>query len=161
MAAVVTLLLIACANVASILLARSGARQQEVAIRQAIGCGRARLLRQFLVESLLLAVASGTLGVLMASAGARGLVMLAEPETIDRVYAGINPQVLLFTLAISLGSALLFGLVLALRSSRLAIDPVLKGSSRSTTGSRSSLLSGLRATQNSAIREWYLSRTTI
>jgi predicted permease len=139
MGAVGMLLLIACANVASVLLARSSARQQEIAIRQAIGCGRARLLRQFLVESLLLAGAGGMLGVLLAAAGARGLVMLAEPETIDRVYAGMNLRVLLFTLGISVGAAILFGLVPALRASHVAIEPVLKNASRTATGSRSRL----------------------
>ena len=139
MGAVGMLLLVACANVASILLARSGARKQEIAVRQAIGCGRGRLLRQFLVENLLLAGIGGMLGVLLAVLGAWGLVLLAEPETIDRVYAGMNPKVLLFTLGISVGAAILFGLAPALRASYSSIDPVLKNASRSAKGSRSRL----------------------
>jgi predicted lysophospholipase L1 biosynthesis ABC-type transport system permease subunit len=139
MAAVGMLLLVACANVGSILLARSGARRQEIAVRQAIGCGRGRLLRQFLVENLLLAGTGGMLGVLLAVLGARGLVLLAEPETLDRVYAGMNPTVLLFTLGVSMGAAILFGLVPALRASYSSIDPVLKTASRGARGSRSRL----------------------
>jgi predicted permease len=139
MGAVALLLLIACANVGSILLAKFGARRHEIAVRQAIGCGRFRLLRQFVVESLVLSGAGGILGVLLAAAGARGLVLLAEPDTIDRVYGGLNTKVLLFTLGVSVGSALLFGLVPALRASRLSIDPQLRSSSRSTTGSRAKL----------------------
>jgi predicted permease len=136
--AVAMLLLIACANVASILLARFGSRKREIAVRQAIGCGRARLLRQFLVENLLLAGVGGLLGVLMAAIGARGLVLLAEPETIDRIYTGMNLRVLLFTLALSAGAALLFGLAPALRASYGSIDPVLRNTSRAK-GSRSRL----------------------
>ena len=137
--AVILLLLIACANVGSILLARAGARQHEIAVRQAIGCSRWRLLRQFLVESVVLAGAGGLVGVLIAAAGARGLVLLAEADTIDRVYMGLNLRVLLFTLGVSVGAAILFGLVPALRASRIAIESTLKSASRSATASRSRL----------------------
>jgi predicted permease len=139
MGAVGMLLLVACANVASILLARSEARKQEIAVRQAIGCGRGRLLRQFLVENLLLTGIGGTLGVLLATLGARALLLLAEPETIDRVYTGMNTRILLFTLVVSVGAAMVFGLAPALRASYSSLNPVLKNASRGAKGSRSRL----------------------
>ena len=137
--AVGMLLLVACANVASILLARAGARQQEIAVRQAIGCSRGRLLRQFLVESLILAGSGGALGLLLAVLGARALVLLAPPGSLDQVYGGLDLNVLLFTFAVSVGAALIFGLAPALRASRIALDPVLRSTPRGSTASRATL----------------------
>jgi predicted permease len=135
--AVAMLLVIACANVASLLLARSGARQKEIAVRQAIGCGRARLIRQFLVESLVLACCGGLLGLVLAAVGARTLVAMAAPEAIEAVDPGLNGGVLWFTLAVSVGSAVLFGLIPAWRASKVSIEPVLKSAARGASASRS------------------------
>jgi len=133
MGAVTMLLLVACANVASILLARAGARQQEVAVRQAIGCGRSRLVRQFLTESSVLAAGGAGLGLLVAAGGSQALVSLAPPGSLDVVYSGLDGTVLWFTFVVSILSALLFGVAPALRASRLTIEPVLKGGSRGNT----------------------------
>ncbi len=135
--AVVMLLLITCANVASLLLARTGARQKEIAVRQAIGCGRARLIRQFVVESLVLSACGGLLGLGLATAGAQALVSMAAPEALESIDPGVNAAVLWFTLGVSAGSAILFGLLPAVRASRMSIEPALKSAPRGASASRS------------------------
>ncbi|MFL5308932.1 MAG: ABC transporter permease, partial [Myxococcales bacterium] len=131
--AVVLVLLIACANVASMLLARGAARQRELAIRAALGSGRGRIVRQLLTEALLLAVVGGALGVLLAAWGLDGLVALA-PRTIPRLdEVRLNGSVLGFALAMSIGSGLLAGLAPALHASRPDLVDALKNGAGGAT----------------------------
>jgi predicted permease len=132
---VAMLLLTACANVASMLLARAGAREKEIAVRQAIGCGRWRLMRQFIVENLILAGFGAALGLVFAVAGARGLVAMAAPDALAGVEPGLDTSVVLFTLGISVASAMLFGLVPAWRASHVSIEAALRSGTRGTTAS--------------------------
>jgi predicted permease len=129
MAVVVLVLLIACANVANLLLARATARQKELAVRLAIGAGRFRITRQFLSESLLLALAGGTLGIIFAWWGSRALLLLgsegAAPLPID---VTPNVRILGFTLLVSLLTAILFGLWPAFIVTREEVNAVLKSS---------------------------------
>ncbi len=126
-AAVGLVLLIACANVAGILLARSTARTREICVRSAMGAGRARLTRQLFAESVLLALAGGCSGVLLADWGSRILFAMASPPGhVLPIKVGIDPLVLLFTLAVSIATAVLFGLMPALRATRVDLVPGLK-----------------------------------
>ena len=133
--AVGLLLLLACSNVAGLLLARATARGREVAVRTAVGAGRGRLIRQMLAESLLLAVVGGALGLLLALLGLRALQLLVGDNIPRLAEAGLEPRVLGFALAVSLGSGLLFGLAPALRSSHTDLGQALKAEvDRSRTG---------------------------
>lgn len=136
LAAVALVLLIACGNVANLLLARSMTRSREFAIRSALGAGQARLLRQLLTESLLVSVIGGGLGLLLAAWGTQaGLRQL--PAGLPRSSeVGVDGRVLLFTMVISLGCGLLFGLAPALRTARLNLQDTLKEAGRGRSGTR-------------------------
>ncbi|WP_051669398.1 ABC transporter permease [Bryobacter aggregatus] len=127
MATVALLLLIACANIANLLLARSSARQRELSVRMAIGAGRFRIVRQLMTESLILASAGTALGFFFAIWGSRGLVRLISTAG-NPLELNVTPDARLlgFAALLSLATALLFGLAPALRSTRFSVSRVLK-----------------------------------
>ncbi len=127
--AVVFVLLIACANVAGLLLARAGARGPEVAVRGALGAGQARLIRQMLTESVLLSLAGGALGTLLGWAGLRLIVASLEAGDLPSDL-GLDYRVLLFTAAVSVVTGLLFGLAPALQTLKVDLVTTLKESGR-------------------------------
>ena len=136
-AAVICVLLIACANIASLLLARATARQKEIAIRAAIGAGRTRLLRQLLVESLLLAILGAAVGVALAQLGLTAILSLA-PHSIPRLSeVTLDASAFVFALAISVVTALLFGLAPFLTLSKVNAGDAMRNEVR--TASPSSL----------------------
>ena len=138
-------LLIACANLANLILARSESRQKEFAIRSALGAGRWRLLRQFLTEGVLLAVVGGGLGAAIGFAGVRAM-LAANPESIPRALEiSLDWKVLAFTLAVSLVTGLVFGMAPLLHLREQVVTISLKeGGQRATAGSaRARLRSGL------------------
>jgi putative ABC transport system permease protein len=145
LAAVGLVLLIACANISNLLLARAGSRQRETAVRAALGATRLRLIRQWLVESMLLGLLGGGLGILFAYMCLEVRVIRIPPD-FARIIPGwdriaINTPVLLFTTAVSLGTGLLFGFLPALAASRLNVNDTLKeGSPSAGVGRRRGLL---------------------
>jgi predicted permease len=129
-------LLIACVNVANLLLARGSVREREIAIRLAIGAGRGRILRQLLIESALLAVIAGALGLVVAEVGIRALVAAAPPGIPRLDELSIDGIVVLFTLGASMIAALVFGLAPAWRSSKTSPQESIKSEAGDATGAR-------------------------
>jgi len=136
MAAVVAVLLIACANVANLLLSRAAVREREISVRVALGAARTRLIRQLLTESVLLSMLGATLGVAVAWGGLRVLTRIA-PTDIPRLdQVRIDPLALAVTLGLAIVTGLTFGLAPALQSSRGAVASVLREAMRGGTGGR-------------------------
>jgi predicted permease len=143
--AVVLVLLIACANVANLLLARAESRHKEFATRTALGAGRGRILRQFMAEGLLLAVLGAALGLVIARWGLKAL-LAANPQSIPRAAEiGLDPTVLIFTVGIAVLTGLIFGLAPLLHVSEQAVAAAIKeGGARSTaTSARNRVRRGL------------------
>lgn len=149
------LLLITCANVANLLLARATARQMEISLRTALGAGPRRILRQLLTESLVLALAGGAAGLLLASWGTRVLAMvIADSRSLEVPFwidLSLNGVVLSFALAVSLLVGLLFGLAPALTAARVHLVDSLKEGGRGAAGGRSAVLRHLLAVTEVAL----------
>eukprot|EP01035_Chromulina_nebulosa_P030698 gene30697-biopygen19681 len=134
--AVLAVLLIACANIANLFLARVSARQKEIAVRLSLGAGRGEVIRQFLAESAVFTLLAGGLGVLLAWWSLRGIQLLAGPQLPRADEIGLDPFVLAFSLGVAVVAALLIGLYPALQASRTDVGLVLKDTSRGAGGGK-------------------------
>ncbi len=144
-------LLIACANVANLLLARAASRRKEIAIRAALGAGTLRILRQLLAESLTLAACGGAVGVLLA-VWAVDLILRFGPDDVPRLNeASLDWRVLVFTLLVTLVTGVLFGLAPALQSARLNLTEAIKDAGRGSSAGDSARLRGLLVIAETAI----------
>jgi putative ABC transport system permease protein len=130
-------LLIACVNVANLMLARSAVRRKEMAVRAALGAGRLRIARQLLAESLLLALSGGALGLLVSRWCVEGLVALSPPNLMAAGQVGVNLTVLAFTAGVSVLTGIVFGLAPAVETSRLNLNASLRESGRGNVVGRS------------------------
>jgi putative ABC transport system permease protein len=143
LAAVGCVLLIACANIANLMLARATKRSKEIAIRAALGAGRGRVIRQLLTESVLLAVAGGALGLIFSALGMRALLRLS-PEDVPRLaQSGLDWHVLVFTLLVAVVTGLVFGLVPAMHASRTNLSGSLQERSQDSGGGQHRLRAAL------------------
>jgi len=133
LAVVGLMLLVACANVANLLLAKAESRQKEIAVRSAMGAGRLVLLRQFLVESLSLALMGGVLGLLIAHFGIRILFAISPGSVPRAAEIGIDGSVLLFSVAVSIITGILFGLAPMMHVTSKSLGLSLKDGGRRTT----------------------------
>ena len=143
LAAVGVVVLIACANVANLLLVRASVREKELAIRAAMGAGRGRLVFQMLIESLVLAIVGGAAGVLLAYLAITPIQTLSAGSIPRVLYVTLDRNVLAFTVLVTLATGLLFGVAPAWQASRGGIGSVLKDGGRSSTGARGHRLRGL------------------
>ena len=143
-AAVGFVLLIACANLANLMLARAETRHREFAVRTALGAGRARLLRQFMTEGVLLSVLGGVLGLVLARAGVQALIRLYPSSLPRTTEVTVDPAVLSFTLAVSIFTGLLFGLAPLLHTRMKGLALALKeGGAKGATAARHHVRRGL------------------
>lgn len=145
--AVALVLLLACANLASLLLARGEARRRELAVRASLGADRFRLLRQLLTETCVLGLVGGAAGLAVATLAMKAVLAL-DPATLPRAHqAALSWPVLAFTVTVSLGAGIVFGLLPATQISRVALDDVLREAGRSSVGGRGRLRRALVAAQ--------------
>lgn len=136
-------LLIACANTATLLLGKASARTREIAVRTALGASRSRIIRQLISESLLLALVAGALGIGLAAWGAQLLVALTPADVVRHTESGIDGMVLAFTLVVSIATSVLFGLVPAMHASRIELTDAIKQGMRSAMGGRTTRTRGI------------------